>query len=77
VKAIQSCVRLDITTPADGEHSLMTLGRIEGKVDLIIDKLSGHDKRIAAVEKKVWYAGGVAAVLSVIAAKLGLPLLWS
>jgi hypothetical protein len=60
----------------DGEHPLMVLGRVEGKVDLVLDKLSGHDKRISAVEKKVWYAAGAGAVLSAFAVKIGLPFLF-
>lgn len=60
----------------DGEHPLIVLGRVEGKVDLILNKLASHDNRISSVETKVYWASGVGAVLSVIAAKLGWPFIF-
>ena len=57
------------------------LGRVEGKIDQMLDlikergtRLDGMDARLHSVEKKVWYASGVGAVLGVIGAKLGLPI---
>lgn len=55
------------------EDSLIRLGRIEGKVDMILDHIKDHGKRISAVETKVWWAGGAMAVLGAVASKLGLP----
>lgn len=50
-----------------------TLGRLEGKVDLLIDRFDKVDKRVEAVQRKQWYHTGVLAVLGVMAAKMGLP----
>ena len=36
------------------DDHLIVLGRVEGKVDLIIDHLAGHDVKIAALQKRVW-----------------------
>ena len=43
------------------------MGRVESKVDILLDRTEGYEKRIHAVEKKVWYASGVSAVLAFIA----------
>jgi hypothetical protein len=47
------------------------VGRVEGKIDGIVEMLARHegfDKRVAAVERKqAWYSGAAAAV-GVIAA---------
>ncbi len=51
------------------------VGRIEGKLDSVIDMLTtgnarhdGFDKRVAAVEKKqAWYSGAAAAVGAIAA----------
>lgn len=55
----------------DAENEVArSLGRIEGKVDMIIDQLKSDSERLSAVEKKVWYGSGVAAVLAFVATKL-------
>lgn len=43
------------------------MGRVESKVDMLLDRSSAYEKRLHAVEKKVWYASGVSAVLAYIA----------
>jgi|EndMetStandDraft_7_1072992.scaffolds.fasta_scaffold1588735_1 hypothetical protein len=47
-----------------------SLGAIEGKLDMLIDLHKESDKRLGAVEKKVWYASGIAFILAMIAGKL-------
>ena len=49
------------------------LGRLEGKVDAILDNFTTHgnrfesiEDRLLDVEKKVWYAAGLSGSLSVI-----------
>lgn len=44
-----------------------SLGQIEAKVDILLSRTDAYDKRISAVEKKVWYASGASAVLAYIA----------
>jgi len=51
-----------------------SLGNIEGKLDMLIGLHQANDKRLAAVEKKVWYGSGIAFVLALIASKLQLPI---
>lgn len=53
------------------ETDAHTLGRIEGKMDLVVDMLKEDRKRISAVEKKVYWGSGLAVGLSFLAAKLG------
>lgn len=53
------------------------LGRVEGKVDLILTELTALrsivDSRLGSVEKKVWYGSGIAATVGMfLGAKLGL-----
>ena len=52
------------------------VGEIKGKLDTLLEFYEEDRKRLAAVERKVWYGSGVAAVLAVIASailgKLGL-----
>lgn len=55
----------------DENETARTLGRIEGKVDMLIDLHKTTDGRLSAVEKKVWYGSGVAAVLAFFAAHVG------
>jgi hypothetical protein len=45
------------------------MGRVEAKIDLLLGRSDAHDQRISAVEKKVWYGSGVAAVMTFIATK--------
>lgn len=53
------------------------LGNIEGKLDTLLAFYAEDRKRLAAVERKVWWMSGASAVLAVLAnavmAKLGLP----
>jgi hypothetical protein len=44
-----------------------SLGRVESKVDMLLALSEAYEKRLHAVEKKVWYASGVSAVLAFIA----------
>lgn len=44
-----------------------SLGRVEAKVDLLLERSDAYDRRLGAVEKKVWYASGASAVLAFIA----------
>jgi hypothetical protein len=43
------------------------VGEIKGKLDTLLEFYEEDRKRLAAVERKVWYGSGVAAVLAVIA----------
>lgn len=58
-----------------------SLGRLEGKVDLILEGIKEHEerdearfenieKRVALVERKIWYATGIGAALAFILSKL-------
>lgn len=59
--------------PEDIQHELQrALGRLEGKVDSILEKFTtdgkrfeGIEERLLEVEKKVWYAAGLSGALSV------------
>lgn len=44
-----------------------SMGRVEAKVDLLLERTGGFEKRISSVEKKVWYASGASAVIAFIA----------
>jgi hypothetical protein len=46
------------------------IGRLEGKMDLLIDMHASNEKRVGAVEKKVWWASGAAGVIAVILEKM-------
>ncbi len=46
------------------------MGRVEAKVDLLLERSGTYDKRLSAVEKKVWYASGASAVVAFIATHL-------
>lgn len=43
------------------------MGRVEAKLDLLLDRSDAHDTRISAVEKKVWWATGASAVITFVA----------
>ena len=47
-----------------------SMGRVEAKVDLLLERSGTYDKRLSAVEKKVWYASGASAVVAFIATHL-------
>lgn len=42
------------------------MGRVEAKVDLLIERTGSYDKRISAVERKMWWSSGAAAVIAFI-----------
>ena len=43
------------------------LGRIEGKLDIIVPLVGIHDKRISKVEKKqAWFSGGLALIVGLV-----------
>ncbi len=46
------------------------MGRVEAKVDLLIERTGTYDKRISAVEKRVWWSSGAAAVVAYIATNI-------
>jgi hypothetical protein len=46
------------------------LGAIEGKLDTLIRFYEEDRKRLAAVERRVWYGSGLAAVLAAIGVAL-------
>jgi len=46
------------------------MGRVEAKVDLLLEREGANNKRISAVEKKVWWASGASAVLAYIATNI-------
>ena len=46
------------------------VGEIKGKLDTLLEFYEEDRKRLAAVERKVWYGSGAAAVLAVIASTL-------
>lgn len=56
-------------TPEDAR----TLGRMEGKLDMLIERFDTLDERHHALSKRVWWQTGAAAVVGVLAAKLGIP----
>jgi hypothetical protein len=60
-----------------------SLGRIEGKTDQILSEITKHEthdeirfnsmeKRLGSLERKIWYASGVAAVIVLVLSKLTL-----
>jgi len=53
-----------------GDDMERSMGRVEAKVDLLLERTGVFEKRISAVEKKVWYASGASAVLAFIATHL-------
>jgi hypothetical protein len=62
---------------ADDNEIARTLGRVEGKVDMLIDLAKVDRKRLHAVERKQWmHTGGLAALVFVLN-KMGLPVHWS
>lgn len=50
-------------TEFSDEHLLM-LGRMDGKLDLLINRSDDQEKRLNGVEKRVWYASGAAAFIA-------------
>lgn len=46
------------------------VGEIKGKLDTLLEFYEEDRKRLAALERKVWYGSGAAAVLAVIASAI-------
>lgn len=46
----------------NGETVQFVLGRLDGKVDILLSQVRGYDTRLRAVEKRQWWATGAAAV---------------
>lgn len=44
------------------------VGRMDGKLDLIVAGLPDHEKRIRALEKRSWFQSGASAVVGFFAA---------
>ena len=55
---------------ADNDDTLLLLGKIDGKLDLVIDKVNGQEQRISSLEKWRAYVVGAGAVLGVGASEL-------
>ena len=49
------------------------IGEANGKLDMLINLCTEDRKRLASVEKKVWYGSGLSAVIGIFLAKFGLP----
>lgn len=50
-----------------------TLTRIETKLDIFVETQIDHGQRLHSIEKKFWYATGIAvAILSYAGTKLGI-----
>ncbi len=49
------------------------LVRIEEGIVALLARGTDHEKRLRAVEKKMWWQTGAAAVISAVAVKIGLP----
>lgn len=43
-----------------------SMGRVEAKLDLLLERSGSHDKRIGSLEKKVWWSSGVGAAVAFI-----------
>ncbi|MEH2501257.1 hypothetical protein V1290_000068 [Bradyrhizobium sp. AZCC 1578] len=46
------------------------MGRVEAKVDLLIELTGKYDDRLTKVERKVWWSSGAAAVIAFITTNL-------
>lgn len=61
----------------DENEIVRSIGRLEGKMDLLITmhtaRLDGAEKRLGSVEKRVWYGSGLSAIVAILLAKVGLP----
>lgn len=53
------------------EELQRSVGRIEGKLDLLIERSEADGKRISALEKKHWWTMGASAVLAYVGVHLG------
>jgi hypothetical protein len=53
-----------------------SIGRLEGKVDLLIDMHKDNTARVRDVERKAWWFTGVAAGAAALLTKAGLTGLW-
>jgi hypothetical protein len=52
------------------ESTDVRLARIETKIDTLLSSKADHETRIRAVEKRSWYVGGAAMLLSIFAPSL-------
>lgn len=50
-----------------------SLGRVESKVDILLERTGAYEKRIGAIEKKVWWSSGAAAIVAFIATRIHTP----
>lgn len=57
---------------SDNTELARSIGRVEGKIDLLIDLHKGTSKRLGAVEKRSWWIGGAMAVVVLVFNKSGL-----
>jgi len=48
------------------------LGRVDGKVDILLSRTDNFDKRLRSVEQRQWWLAGLGAAVAFGAAKLGL-----
>jgi hypothetical protein len=48
---------------------MRSLGRLEGKVDVLLDRSKSDGSRITSLEKKVWGFPALGAVLTLLAGK--------
>lgn len=46
------------------------MGRVESKVDILLERTGVYERRLTSVEKRVWWGSGVAAVVAFIASNL-------
>lgn len=44
------------------------VGRLDGKMDVLLQRTAGFEARITAVEHKVWWVSGVAAAVMALVA---------
>lgn len=49
------------------------MGRVESKMDLVLERTAGHEKRLSKVERMQWWASGAVGVVAFFAAKIGIP----
>ena len=57
------------------EEAHELLGRIDAKVDILLERTAGHDRSIKALERRQWFqTGAIAACVALIAPKLKMML---
>lgn len=50
-----------------------SLGRLESKVDILLERSTSADSRLRSLERKVWGFPALGAFIAFIAAKTGFP----